>query len=118
MTFSVLEPETIAGITGEVGSGGGELTFQDTALYFEPMTDDQISPIAAPWILMKTLRGGNLTSACVEDGLVRLSMDDSFQDDALHVDIWMDAENLPLRGEIVYDGRRILSMEIANFRIV
>ena len=32
--FTVMEPETIAGITGEIHASGGRLTFDDTALGF------------------------------------------------------------------------------------
>ena len=117
MTFTVTEPESIAGITGSISDTGGTLTFDDTALQFDLMADDQLSPVSAPWILIKTLRSGYLTSACEEGELLRLTIDDSYEDDALHLDIWLDGENVPVRGEILYDGRRILSIEVTNFEI-
>lgn len=117
MSFSVTAPETIAGITGTIREDGGNLTFEDTALHFGLMADDQISPVSAPWIFLKTLRSGYLTSAGMEEDLLRLSIDDSYEDDALHVDIWLDEEEIPQRAEIVYDGRRILSLLVKNFVI-
>ena len=114
MAFTVTAPETISGIQGTVSQAGGNLRFEDTALYFELLTDDQISPITAPWILMKTLRGGYITSGCEENGLLRLSIDDSYEEDALKLDVWCSEDNLPIRGEILYDGLRILSMEVKN----
>ena len=114
MAFTVTAPETISGIQGTVSQAGGDLRFADTALYFELLTDDQLSPITAPWILMKTLRSGYITSACEEDGLLRLSIDDSYEEDALKLDVWCSEEGLPVRGEILYDGLRILSMEVKN----
>lgn len=117
VTFTVTAPESIAGITGTVGQKKGQLTFDDTALQFDLMADDQISPVSAPWVFLKTLRGGYLTSAGTEDGQIRLTMDDSFEDDALHLDIWLDQEHLPSRAEILYDGRRILSLTVKNFVI-
>lgn len=117
ISFSVTQPETIAGVTGTVSDDGGNLTFDDTALHFDLMADDQVTPISAPWILLKTLRSGYLTSACVEDGMLRLSIDDSYDDDALHLDIWLGSGDLPVRAEILYDGRRILSLDVANFQI-
>ena len=62
MTFTVTAPESIAGISGTISASGGKLTFSDTALAFDLMADDQLSPVSAPWILMKTLRSGYLTS--------------------------------------------------------
>jgi len=117
LTFAVTEPETIAGITGEISDEGGKLTFDDTALHFELMADEQVTPVSAPWILLKTLRSGYLTSACEEDGLLRLTIDDSYEDDALRLDIWLNGEDKPLRAEILYDERRILSLEVTNFEV-
>ena len=117
LTFTVSEPETIAGITGSISDSGGKLTFDDTALQFDLMADDQVTPVSAPWILLNTLRGGYLTSACIEDGLLRLSIDDSYDDDALHLDIWLNSEDFPVRAEILYDDRRILSLAVTNFEI-
>ena len=117
LTFTVTEPESIAGITGTVSDEGGKLTFDDAALHFELLADDQVTPVSAPWILLKTLRSGYLTSACEEDGMLRLTIDDSYEDDALHLDIWLNEEDVPLRGEILYDDRRILSLDVANFTI-
>lgn len=115
LTFTVTAPETLAGISGRVGSDGGKLTFDDTALQFDLMADGQVTPVSAPWVFLKTLRSGCLTSAGTEDGVLRLSIDDSYADDALHLDIWLDGEDLPARAEILYGGRRILSVSVANF---
>jgi len=115
LSFTVTAPETIAGITGTVGSGGGKLTFDETALQFDLMADGQVTPVSAPWIFLKTLRGGYLTSAGMEGELLRLSIDDSYSEDALHLDIWLDGADTPVRGEVLYDGRRILSVAVANF---
>ena len=44
-------------------------------------------------------------------------MDDSYRDDALHLDIWINEENMPVKAEILYSGRKILSLEVASFTI-
>lgn len=118
MTFSILEPDSISGITGELSGDGGKLTFDDTALHFELMADGQLSPISAPWIMMRTLRSGYMASACLEDGCVRLSIDDSYEENRLSLDIWLNPSNLPEQADILYDGRRILSVHVANFEIM
>ena len=68
VTFTVLKPDTIAGITGMLSGDGGGLTFEDTVLHFPMLADGRLSPVSAPWILMKTLRGGNMIAACEEEG--------------------------------------------------
>lgn len=118
LTFTVTAPETISGITGTVSQEGGKLTFEDTALQFDTLAEDQVTPVTAPWILVKTLLSGYLTSACTEEDAVRLSIDDRYEEDALHLDIWLNEESLPSRADIFYDDRRILSLTVKNFTVV
>ena len=116
--FRVTAPETIADITGRIDAGEGKLTYRDTVLAFPLLAEDQLSPVSAPWIFYTTLRGGYLTSAGMEEDLLRLTIDDSYEEDALTVDIWLDETDTPIRAEILYDGRRILTLTIENFTIV
>lgn len=115
--FQVTEPDTIAGIAGAVTAKEGKLTFDDTVLTFPLLADDQITPVSAPYLLLKTLRGGYVRSAGQDGELIRVTVDDSYEEDALQLDIWLNGENQPVRAEMVYDGRRILSMTITDFRI-
>ncbi len=115
LTFTVTKPEVIAGISGTVSATGGKLTFGDTALAFELMADEQLSPVSGPWVLMNTLKSGYLTSVTTEGELLRLAIDDSYEDDALHLDIWLDKNDAPVRGEILWQGRRLLSMDVKDF---
>ena len=115
--FEVLEPESISGITGRFAAGKGELTFDDVALAFPLLADEQVTPVSAPWILLKTLLGGYLTACTMEEELLRVSIDDSYEEDALQLEVWLDAEDRPVQAEIVYDGRRIITMEVESFQI-
>lgn len=117
VTFTVTEPESISGIEGRITAEGGKLTFDEEALAFELMADDQLTPVSTPWLLVKTLRGGYVT-ACGKDGdRIRASIDDSYDDDALRLDVWFRAGK-PEFAEVLYDGRRILSLEVKNFAFV
>jgi len=118
LTFTVTEPELISGITGTVSATGGKLTFDDVALAFDLMADDQFSPVSGPWLLMKTLRSGYLTSCTQEGDAFRISIDDSYEDDALHLDVWLDGQDAPIRGEIMWQGRRLLTIGVKNFTFV
>ncbi len=115
--FVVTAPESIAGIAGNVGAAGGSLTFEDTALSIGLLTDDQLNPVSAPWIFLKTLRSGYLTSAGQEGESLRLTIDDSYEEDALQLDIWLGEGDLPQKAEILYDGRKILSLAVDNFEM-
>jgi len=113
--FTVIEPESIQGIRGSVDGTEGTLNFEDMILGFPLMADERLSPVAAPWILIKTLRCGYIT-ACVreEDGL-HLTIDDSYADDALTLEIYLDEDGLVEGCEIGWRGRRQVSMEVEDF---
>ena len=115
MKFTVKEPASIAGISGTVSKGSGKLTFDDKILAFDILADDLISPVSGPWVLLETLRSGYLTSCSAEGDLLRVAIDDSYEETALHLDVWLDAAALPRRCEIFWQGRRLLSMEVKNF---
>ena len=118
MNLSVTAPETISGITAKIGQGTGMITFDDQALVFEMIADDQISPICAPWLVMEALTSGYI-SACGMDGeYVRVRIDDSFAGAQFSVDTWISSDNQPVRAEILWQGRRILSIDINEFVIV
>lgn len=118
LLFRVTAPESISGITGEFTGGEGKLTFDDSALAFPLLADDQVTPVSGPWIFLKTLMGGYLTS-CGQDGdYLRVTIDDSYEEDALRLDIWLNGEDVPVLGEIYYDGRRIVTLKITNFVIL
>ena len=117
LRFTVKAPQTIAGIKGTVSATGGKLTFDDTALAFDLMADGQINPVSAPWVLVRTLRSGYLTSCCEEDGLLRVSIDDSYEEDALHMEIWLDGADQLREAEIYWRGRRLMWISVSNFRM-
>ena len=53
VNFTVVEPDTIAGISGEISAEGGKLTFEnEKALAFETLADGQVTPVTAPWPLI------------------------------------------------------------------
>lgn len=115
MSFQVAEPESIAGISGKIDQTGGKLTFDDQALAFELLADGYISPVSAPWFFMKAIRGGHIGS-CGQDGeFLRITLYDTYAEDAMQVDIWLDEENTPVRCEMIWQGRRILSLEVSRF---
>lgn len=118
LTFTVVLPETISGITGTVSREEGRLTFDDQALAFPLLADNQLTPVSGPWIFLKTLRTGYLTTAGMEGEQLRLTIDDSYRDNALHLDIWLNGEDNPQRCEIRYCERKILSLSIRDFRIL
>lgn len=114
LKFEITQPESIAGIRGEISNEGGKITFDDKFVYFPLMTDDLLTPASAPWIFLKTLRGGYIRSVGWEEPFLRMTVDDSYADDALMLDIWMEEDRL-VRADILHDGKRILSLNVRSF---
>lgn len=118
LIFEVTDPETVAGISGHIKGNDAALTFDDHVLAFPTLADGQVTPVTAPWLLVKTLRSGYI-SGCGQDGeLLRVSIDDSYEENPISLDIWLDQNDKPIRGEIFYKGKRILTLEVKDFTIV
>ena len=47
-----------------------------------------------------------------------MQIDDTYEDKALTVDVYTDAQDIPIRGEIIWEGRRVVSMDVKNFIIL
>lgn len=115
--FRVEQPETLTGITGRFKGDEGALTFDDVVLTFPLLADGQVTPVSGPWIFLKTLLGGYLTACNQEEEYLHLMINDSYEEDALQLEIWLNDENIPVQAEILYDGRRIVTMQIEDFVI-
>jgi len=118
ITFTVADPETIKGISGRIDQEGGKLTFDDQVLAFPLLADDQLTPVSVPWLLVRTLRGGYISAGGKDGEHYKVQIDDSYEEDPLQLDIWLDDANLPIHCDFLWNGRRILSAEIKNFAIL
>lgn len=118
MQFTVVQPESISGITGTVSGTGGELTFDDSVLAFETIADGQITPVSAPWLFINALRSGYIKGCGKTSEGLYIQIDDSYREDALQVDIWTDGSGCPMQAEILWKGKRIMSIEVDNFKLL
>ncbi len=115
LSFTVAAPETICGITGSISDDGGNLTFDDQVLAFEMLADGQVTPVSAPWIFIHTLRSGYIRGCTKSDSGSKLIIDDSYEEDSLQLDVWLDPQGIPQTAEILWRGRRIVSLSIKEF---
>lgn len=114
MTFTVVQPVSLTGITGKINTSGGAITFDDKVLAFQPIADGQVTPVTAPWLLIKSLRSGYLRDSTDTENGYRISIDDSYEADALRLNIYVERD-LPVSGEIFWKGRRVLTLTVENF---
>lgn len=118
LRFVVTQPQPIAGISGNISEAGGKLTFDDTALAFEMLVDGMLSPISAPWILMRCIRAGYIHGCSMNGETVCTQLDDSYRGQNLQAWVWTDSNKLPVAAEIMYHGKRVLSISVENFKIL
>lgn len=116
--FSVAEPESISGIRGTIDLQGGKIHFENNALGFPVLADGELSPVSGPWIFLRGLQSGYLSSWGMDGDSLKISIDDVLEGNPLRLDVWMDGENIPNYAEILWNKRRILSLNIENFRCV
>lgn len=118
LIFSVTSPESISDIRGSVINQTGKLKFEDVILDFPLMANDRLSPVCAPWIFLKTLQGGYVTAIGTDGNLIRLTIKDSYEDNSLQLDIWINQDSIPEKADILFEGTRILSLTVENFQIM
>lgn len=115
VAFCVTQPETIAGISGTISGSGGNIVFDDTVLGFPILSESLPTPLSTPWLFITALRSGYIRSCDVNDGAMSLTVADTYEDDAIVLHITFSESDEPLNCEVIWQGRRILSMEIISF---
>ena len=117
LAFMVTAPDTIYGITGELSDNSASLTFDGNVLAFPMLAEGKLTPISAPWLLLKTLRSGYLSGYQTnEDGFI-LSMADSYEENPLQLQIHTDLQLNPTFAEIYWQQQRVITLSITNFKI-
>ncbi len=114
MRFTVTEPEEIAGIRGSVSGTEGAVEFDGTVLAFPLLADGRLSPVSGPWVLLKAIRSGAIIAAGKEGERIHLTIDDSYADNALTVDLWLEEGEVE-EAEIAWEGRRCMTMTVEDF---
>lgn len=118
LNFTVVEPETISGITGSIAQEGGKIIFDDKTLFFEEIAQGEVTPVCAPWLMLKTLKSGYIKGAGKTEKGVLLQLNDSYCEKSLHMNMNLDKNHMPYFAEIFYDGRRIMAIKIEDFIIM
>lgn len=116
--FTVESPNTISGISGNIAGEQGTVIFDDTILTFPMMANDELSPICAPWIFYKSLEGGFIHSAAVDGERTLLTFFDSYEEDALQLDVWLDENGSPVLVDIMSKCKRLVTIQVEDFHIL
>ena len=117
ISFKVTAPDSISGITGIVTAEDGKLTFDDKVLLFSTLAEGQITPVSAPWLFLKSLKSGYIKGCGNDNGATLLQIDDSYANEAMKQNIYI-VDDAPSFVEIIWSGRRVVTMDVKAFRIL
>ena len=119
LTFTVQKPDTISGISGVLSGKGGKITFdEDRCVAFPMLAEGEITPVSGPWVLYTALRSGYILACGMEGDLLRMTLNDTYEEEALQLDVWLDSEDRPTIAEILWNGRRVLTIRVTAFQIL
>ena len=114
VSFRVASPEEIADICGTVRRDEGTVEFDGAVLAYPLMAQERLSPLSGPWVVMKAIRSGCIIAAGQEGELTRVTIDDSYADNALTVDVWLE-DGQVIQAEVAWEGLRCLVMTFDDF---
>ncbi len=112
--FTVLEPETITGISGKLTEDGGCITYDGLQLAFELLASDQISPVSAPGYMANCWLKEYILSAGQEDRIYRVTYEKKINGKDLLLDTCFE-NDIPISADLCYNGYRILHLKISDF---
>ena len=113
--FELLEPDTVAGIRGSISQSGGKLKFEDQVLLFAPLTQGQLTPAIAPWLMYEAITGGYIQGVTRDGEQLVYTINDTFASEELTVLLTLQKNSRPSYCEIFWNNRRILTMNITAF---
>lgn len=114
--LEVLEPESIAGIRATVAAGSTSLEFDGAVLDFGNLAGGQLSPVAAPWLLVCCWQNEYIAWSGADGQQRRVTYLRGYEDEELTVDTWF-SEQIPVYAELSWNGRRCLSVTICDFQM-
>ena len=117
LTFEVIEPESIQGITGYISKENGKLTFDDKVLLFATIAEGRLTPVSAPWVFMNALLGGYISGCTTESEDMLVYISDSYAENALKLTVRI-AEGLPAYAEIFWNDQRVVTLVVEDFCIL
>lgn len=115
LSFTVTAPASIAGISGIVAKSGANVKFDNTVLGFPILSEDLPTPLSSPYLFLNALRGGYIRACNMQDGKMELTIADTYEDDSIVMNVNFDDQEKPISCEFIWQGRRILSMQISSF---
>ena len=114
VSFCVVEPDSIADITGVINGDEGTVTYDGLQLAFPLFVNDQISPVSASGLVLDCWLNEYILSAGMTDQIYRVTYEKKIQEKALLIDTYFE-KDIPISAELCYNGYRIMNLMISEF---
>ena len=112
--LTLVEPETLAGITATVTEGGGKITYDGMAVEFGLLANGNVIPAAAPALTALCWSGEYIAAAGTQDDAYRVTYEKDYGEKRLQIDTYFK-NDLPFFAEVCYNNQRILKLEISDY---
>lgn len=120
--LELTSPEEVAGLRARLTEEGGALEYDGVSVETGPLTGEGLSPMEAPLALLDGVREGYLASTGLETVDEReelhlvIRAPEGVPGTGTELEVWCDPETgALLRGEILSDGRTVVTCEFQSF---
>ena len=113
--LTILEPETLAGITATVSEGGGRLNYEGLSVMLGSLADNTLAPAAAPGLILESWLSGYILWAGENEGIYQVTYQQELDGVLFQIDTFLK-NNLPISAEVCYNNYRVLEMKIEEFQ--
>ena len=114
--LTLIEPETLAGITATVTDRGGKITYDGMSVDFGLLANGNVIPAAAPALTALCWQGEYISAAGTEEDVYRVTYEKDFDEKRLQIDTYFK-NDLPFFAEVCYNNQRILKLDISGYSL-
>lgn len=113
-SITLLEPETVAGVTATVTDGGGRITYDGMALDFGLLANGDLIPAAVPCMLATCWMREYICDAGENETGRQVRYRKKIGEKELLLDTFFE-NGIPFLAEVCYNDSGILKIEISDF---
>lgn len=111
---TVIEPETISGISARVKDDSARLEYDGVILDIGSLDANGLSPMSALPVAIMAFRNAHIDSVWEEDGMTAAQLVVS---DDTSVTVWLDGELTPCNAEISSGGKALVFIEFCDWEM-
>lgn len=112
--LTLLEPETLEGVTATVSADGGTVAYDGLMVEFGLLAQGNLIPAAAPAVVAGCWSSAYISSAAHDADGYRVTYERDYEEKRLTVDTFFK-NGLPYYAEVCYNQACVLQLEISNY---